>query len=847
MENTESPTPFQAPSLEELAPLFPSYKIEAFIAQGGMGAVYQARQISLDRPVAIKILPREFGADPEFRESFAAEAKAMARLNHPNLIGVYDFGDVDGMLYLVMELVPGKSLYHSCYGKAIEPTQSAEIIIAICRGIDHAHDADILHRDIKPANILLSQDTTPKIGDFGLAAPMNEAANPEDVIYGTPGYTAPEVIARQPVDRRADIFSIGVMLHQLLTGQMPDETRSSPSSLSGCPIGYDAIVARSTHPDPNLRYTSAGELADALAHVSSQPKSILNVPAAAAPVRPTEAVAAKKKSPALVLTLVGLAAVAAVAFIANQKKPADPPTPAVVEEPAKPTPPPEAPTLPSKPVEALPVAKEAEPTPQKKNPLKQLARLKDKLANGARDKFPHGTVERNSSHFLFLKHPLSRSAAEQFAEEHGAHLAVLADPDDRKWIMRQFETNDPTWIGAGLAANNAWQWMDASEWNPEDTPTKPSKPSLSDGLLAITSGGAFISQTSDDLRPIMLQWRNDGTNPCTMEAQLKRTTASIEKVGLEKARYPVGTRTYEQSHFLLLEQKSSWEKARELAIDYKGQLTVPSSPEENQWLAATFPNKEKTTSFWLGGYLLSPTSPWQWITKEAWHSTGWKSGHPSKDTAQNRMLMTIDSAGGAKSWSSDDGKSGNANSIIIEWSKPKQVTTTAGGFDLDKWLTSVNRKIQNRVKPDVEKYKEDREKAVADYVRSMKRAAKKVDIPGGGRRGGRGGWAQERMERLVDDAMEKVEESGELVESLPALAPAAFHQIHKESTAEIKTLEDTYQAKLKAHLEFYSKGLLGKVADLTSDGFTVQARELKDKVEAIGDDTSKLLDALDLK
>ena len=254
MQDSQQTIHFQAPSLEELTPLFPAYDLEILIAQGGMGAVYRARQISLDRPVAIKILPREFGDDPKFRASFQAEAKAMARLNHPNLIAIYDFGEVNDMPFLIMECVEGKSLYHSSYGKVIAPHQAAEIVSAICRGLHHAHSEGILHRDVKPSNILLSLNATPKIGDFGLATPINETASKEEAVYGTPGYTAPEIIQRLQVDRRADIFSTGVMLHELLTGALPDANHTPPSILSGCPTVFDSIVARSTHPNPELRY-----------------------------------------------------------------------------------------------------------------------------------------------------------------------------------------------------------------------------------------------------------------------------------------------------------------------------------------------------------------------------------------------------------------------------------------------------------------------------------------------------------------------------------------------------------------------------------------------------------------
>ena len=189
---------------EEVQASFPELEIEGMIGRGGMGAVYKATQRSLDRAVAIKILPREFGADPEFRKSFETEAKAMARLNHPNLIGVYDFGDVDGMPYIVMEFVNGKSLYHSAWNKAIDPEQAVSIVKGICHGLGHAHENGVIHRDIKPANILLTPKAEPKIGDFGLARPTD--AEGHGLVMGTPGYTAPEFLEHhERADRRADM------------------------------------------------------------------------------------------------------------------------------------------------------------------------------------------------------------------------------------------------------------------------------------------------------------------------------------------------------------------------------------------------------------------------------------------------------------------------------------------------------------------------------------------------------------------------------------------------------------------------------------------------------------------
>jgi serine/threonine protein kinase len=200
---------FKAPEPAELSALLPGYEVSSLIGCSEMGAVYLARQTKLDRHAAIKILPREFGADPQFRSSFEAEAKAMARLNDPNLIRVYDFGEVDDFLYIIMEAVDGKSLFRSAHGIAIEQREVARLIHGICEGLAHAHEVGIIHRDIKPSNILLDSNKRPKIGDFGLARPIDSAAG-EDIHVGTPDYTAPEVMV-DPANagKRSDVFSTG--------------------------------------------------------------------------------------------------------------------------------------------------------------------------------------------------------------------------------------------------------------------------------------------------------------------------------------------------------------------------------------------------------------------------------------------------------------------------------------------------------------------------------------------------------------------------------------------------------------------------------------------------------------
>lgn len=265
---------FQAPSLQEVAGLFPNYDIYSLIACGGMGAVYHANQRSLDRDVAIKILPREFSQDKDFRVSFAAEAKSMAKLNHPNLIGVYDFGDVGGLLYIVMEYVPGSSLYSVIHGRVVHQEDALKMVISVCRGLAHAHEYSILHRDIKPSNILIDAGANPKIGDFGLASVLGKQVEEGEQIFGTPGYTAPEVIdPPHTFDHRADIFSVGIMLHEMLTGVTPNGVNPLAALPAATNPKLRSVIQRAIDPNPAARHASADELAADLEKILAAPSS----------------------------------------------------------------------------------------------------------------------------------------------------------------------------------------------------------------------------------------------------------------------------------------------------------------------------------------------------------------------------------------------------------------------------------------------------------------------------------------------------------------------------------------------------------------------------------------------
>ena len=378
MSDSQTQTPFVAPDIAQLAPLFPGYEIESLIATGGMGAVYCAVQKSLDRTVAIKILPREFGKDAAFCAGFEAEAKAMARLNHPNLIGVYDFGEVEGMLYIIMEFVPGKSLYHSAYGIAIDAGETIRLVTGICNGLAHAHAHGIIHRDIKPSNILLDLNAQPKIGDFGLAHPVGRKIEEGEEIFGTPHYTAPEVVnSPQSVNDRADIFSVGVLLHELLTGRLPAADRRPASAIIHCDPRFDAIIRRATNPQPELRYASAAEIAkDLRAIAQSTGSKVLRTPARAGSVhqlagRPMVVAPAKNSSsvPLIAALSIGIALAAALVYYFSrpQETPAtvsnEPATGSSAEAPPSPHPNPVIPLVKPKPVPTPTPKTEPKPEP----------------------------------------------------------------------------------------------------------------------------------------------------------------------------------------------------------------------------------------------------------------------------------------------------------------------------------------------------------------------------------------------------------------------------------------------------------------------------------------------------
>ena len=262
-------------TVEEVAAKIPRLEIIELLGRGGMGAVYKARQRQLDRLVAVKILPPEITGDPAFAERFNREARAMARLSHPNIVALLEISrTADGLIYFVMEYVDGVNLRQAIQAGHMEPAQALAIVPQICDALQFAHDEGVVHRDIKPENILIDKRGRVKIADFGLAKLLGQESVDRGLtatqqVMGTLRYMAPEQMeGAKSVDHRADIYSLGVVFYELLTGELPIGRFAPPSKMVEIDVRLDEVVLRALEKKPEQRYQQASEVKTAVEDVS---------------------------------------------------------------------------------------------------------------------------------------------------------------------------------------------------------------------------------------------------------------------------------------------------------------------------------------------------------------------------------------------------------------------------------------------------------------------------------------------------------------------------------------------------------------------------------------------------
>ena len=258
----------------------PGYQVLSKLGSGAMATVWKARQLSLDRVVAIKVLAKRYSENPEYVERFYKEGQAAARLNHPNIVQAFDVGEAGGYHYFVMEYVEGRTLYDDLAGGVVfDETEALRVILQIARALEHAHSQGLIHRDVKPKNIMITPDGTAKLADMGLARLAKDAQTAQAEAgraFGTPYYISPEQIRGDVnVDFRADIYSLGATLYHLVTGRVPFDGPSPvavmqkhlkeplvpPDHLNtSLSAGLGEVVETMMAKDPTQRYASTSDL-----------------------------------------------------------------------------------------------------------------------------------------------------------------------------------------------------------------------------------------------------------------------------------------------------------------------------------------------------------------------------------------------------------------------------------------------------------------------------------------------------------------------------------------------------------------------------------------------------------
>ena len=263
----------------EQGTLFAGYRIGQILGRGGMGVVYEATEIALDRRVALKLIAADAARDEAFREQFERESRVAAKVDDPHVIPIYTVGREAGTLFIAMRLVPGRDLGEKLARRRLESAEAARLISQVAEGLDAIHESGLIHRDVKPSNILLAGDDGSEhayVADFGLAkqAATSSGLTRQGRVVGTIDYVSPEQIEQRQVDARADVYSLGCVLYKMLTGRIPFERDTDaaklwahvhedprpPSALGGVPGAFDRVIERAMAKRPEDRYPSAGDL-----------------------------------------------------------------------------------------------------------------------------------------------------------------------------------------------------------------------------------------------------------------------------------------------------------------------------------------------------------------------------------------------------------------------------------------------------------------------------------------------------------------------------------------------------------------------------------------------------------
>lgn len=651
-----SHSPEWPPSPEAMNRLLPAFEFSAQITSSDLGAVFFANQISLDRQVALKVFSPLLSADPEFRKAFGNSCKLAAGLRHSNIIGILDSGEVGGMLYLVMEFVPGKSLARSTQGQILEFGQALTIIDAICEGLAHAHEAGLIHGHLDNLSVLLNQDALPKIGNFGFGRAVHTHASETTPTH----FTAPEVLANpSAATKSSDVYSVAAIFHGLITGKPFSPESPAPSAVCDCPPAVDAVINRATNLDPLKRYSDARAFQTALNQATAKP--------AATPVRAANVVKArntqvlpKADSESKLLVKITLIIVLLIAIfftwefqkkvradrekenleiitrqkLAKQQAAALTAAQQVLEQRNRPAPQPE---------QQIPTYTEEE-----QSPLDSLDRLRAALAAGRRSEMPVGSVKKGDRTYFLVEKTMPWADAFSFAEEHGAYLALPSA--DLGWLNVELTKGRSCWLGAARSGGDTWVLSDGKPWS-------PSSPPEGGGLFLIAGkNGGFATANADESHPFVIEWRGDGSNPGSLANLLAATRSSL--AGTAPV-FPPGTIFSGERRYLFIKRPVTWAEADGIAKSSGGHLLVAATSEEIAEIARITQRIQAQEGIWLGGSL--DDSLWQWVTGEPWKTAVW--ADDSKASEDGVALVLIP----RKGWTAME-RGNTADGLLIEWS-----------------------------------------------------------------------------------------------------------------------------------------------------------------------------------
>jgi serine/threonine protein kinase len=701
---------WQPPSPEHLQTLLPAYEILSIIGKGGMGAVYQGRQKSLDRLVAIKLLPPEAADnDMEFVARFKNEARTMAKMNHPAIVHVYDFGETtDGQLYIVMEYIDGTDVAKMIQSQGKLPPEHALAITAhVCDALQYAHTHGVVHRDIKPANILLNMEGQVKVADFGLAktADTSQAGlTKTNMAMGTPDFVAPETLTPgMSIDGRADLYAVGVMLYNMLTGQVPRGAFRMPSVTCATDMRFDKIIGKAMEMDRELRYQTSLDLRRDLDVILTTPLAKPGVrtisvkardlpqkpvgkspstpqqqrapgssgvpvrsqlaPTGGAPARPgantakttpstPPPAAPPEKSSAGIYY--GIAAVAVIASIALLMFPPTgentAPTPVAQTAQEKPKPAPQPPTTPLSGTFLLDV--------------------KDAKLSGGEADFKREAFE---DHFL----------VKGWFPGSQAHKQSLISWEDVQVAAGDY---DVTFTAGGLDSREFDLQLNVGKGRLSVNTFRPDTASMN-ATKDFPVGRIKLSSTASGVNLVCTKWslsKPGMSKPMVLRRIRFSPAASPAPVASAPPASPDTALTFAGHRYQLMTDKLKWDAAKAKAESIGGHLATVTTKEEYDWLWGSILSKMKKTESDPNGERCfigaiqrkAPDGPWEWITGEPFSLQPWMGKFPNDKSTGIEVATLV-----SKGWD-DVGQNYPALSFLVEWddaapAKPAPLALTA--------------------------------------------------------------------------------------------------------------------------------------------------------------------------